>query len=178
MPPADRGYTIDNIHLVGKAINHMRMDLTHDKFLYYVEMIYKNTYQENNIINLNPFIITSIIKKRISRLLISCQVSARNRKEKGRLDCGEYNLDNQVIQELIIKQNNKCYFSGLEMVWNTHNNGDLQGSIDRIDSNKGYLKNNVTIVCNVVNTMKLHKTNDEFLNFIKQIYNHSIQTKV
>jgi len=177
MPPADRGYTIDNIQLVGSHINQMRMDLTHDKFLYYVEMIYKNMYQENNIIQSNSFIITPIVINRISRLLLNCKESARKRKEKGRIECSEYNLDNQYIQELIKKQNNKCYFSGLELNWKTKNNGDLQGSIDRIDSNKGYLKHNIKLVCNIVNQMKLHKTNDTFLNFIKQIYNHSILKK-
>jgi len=59
------------------------------------------------------------------------------------------------------------------MVWNTQNNGDLQGSIDRIDSDRGYVKDNVILVCNIVNQMKLEKPNEEFLTFIKQIYlNH------
>lgn len=168
----NKGYTKDNIQLVGSHINQMRMDLTHDNFIYYIKTIYEN---QNKINDENKNIeITSIIQKRISKLLSCCKVSGRKRQEKGRIECGEYNLDNEYIQKLLIKQNNKCYFSGLEMVWNTHNNGDLQASIDRIDSNKGYLKSNVKLVCNIVNQMKLHKTNEEFLIFVKQIYNHSI----
>lgn len=46
--------------------------------------------------------------------------------------------------------------------------------IDRIDPNSGYEINNCVPCCDVCNFMKRTMTKEEFLNKIKQIYNHSV----
>ena len=42
-------------------------------------------------------------------------------------------------------------------------------SVDRVDSNKGYLKDNVVLCCDSVNTMKMKLDTKEFLNICKEI---------
>jgi len=48
----------------------------------------------------------------------------------------------------------------------------LFNGVDRIDSSKGYLKNNVVSCCIKCNRMKSDFTKENFLNHIKKIYNH------
>ena len=43
-------------------------------------------------------------------------------------------------------------------------------SIDRIDSNRGYTRDNVQIICNLANLMKSNATVDEMINFSSWIY--------
>jgi hypothetical protein len=45
--------------------------------------------------------------------------------------------------------------------------------LDRIDSNKGYTKDNITTCCKYCNWAKNSQTKDEFLNHIKKIYEHN-----
>ena len=45
-------------------------------------------------------------------------------------------------------------------------------SVDRVDSNKGYLKDNVVLCCDSVNTMKMKLDTKEFLNICNKIINH------
>ena len=46
----------------------------------------------------------------------------------------------------------------------------LYSGIDRIDSNLGYLENNVVPCCKFCNFMKLNLTTEDFLNRIAKIY--------
>lgn len=44
-------------------------------------------------------------------------------------------------------------------------------SVDRIDSSKGYTKDNVQLVCDIVNRMKLDLNMSKFVELCKIIYN-------
>lgn len=76
-------------------------------------------------------------------------------------------IDVDYLKYLLIKQNNKCFYSGIEMEMNRA--GSYTASIDRIDSNKGYVVGNIVFVIWAVNTMKNDLSEDEFLNIIKLI---------
>lgn len=74
------------------------------------------------------------------------------------------------IHELYIKQNGLCAISGLKLTHETYANKDkeyiinrLNISIDRIDSNLGYSKNNVQLVAAIVNRMKTDLPDSEFI---------------
>lgn len=82
-----------------------------------------------------------------------------------------YNLDQDYIEELIKKQNNKCYYSGIEF-GNNFNDKLTYPTIDRIDSSKGYEKGNVCICTFMVNTMKNNLTIDQFKDIVTKIYNN------
>ena len=55
--------------------------------------------------------------------------------------------------------------------------GELQqyNGIDRIDSTKGYNKNNCVPCCEMCNKMKLDYSKENFINHIEKIYKHTIQ---
>jgi thiol-disulfide isomerase/thioredoxin len=86
----------------------------------------------------------------------------------------DYELNLIVLNELQKIQNNKCSITGIELVWKPNN--IYQASIDRIDSSKGYLKNNIQLVLHPINRMKLDYTTDKFKTIINEIKNN-IDTK-
>ena len=76
------------------------------------------------------------------------------------------------LWELFLKQDKKCAISGLPIVlvpnWSSYNKGSKKveqtASIDRIDSNKGYSKDNIQWVHKKVNFMKGNLSEDEFIS--------------
>lgn len=78
----------------------------------------------------------------------------------------EYELSNEFLWELFIKQDRKCALTGIDLVFNSryNNHAKQTASLDRIDSKKGYLENNVQWI---------HKD----INFIKQDYPEPIFIK-
>ena len=68
----------------------------------------------------------------------------------------------EFIYNLFHKQAGKCKFTGVDLDWDT-------ASLDRIDSTKGYTKNNVQWVHRTVNKMKLNMQDDEFIKWCKLI---------
>jgi hypothetical protein len=74
-----------------------------------------------------------------------------------------FDLDENFLKELLAKQNNKCALSGIEF------SDVLIPSIDRIDSNLGYLKNNVQFILIDVNRMKSNFELNYFLMLCKKI---------
>lgn len=81
------------------------------------------------------------------------------------------------LEELLIKQNFKCALSGLTIEVGYYQNEDrinVTASLDRIDSNKGYVKGNVQWVHKKVNLMKNHLSESEFINICKMITKNSL----
>lgn len=77
-------------------------------------------------------------------------------------------------------QDGKCPYTGVKL-GNTDikisNSGGLETvSVDRIDSNKGYVKGNVELVSSLVNQMKNDLDREEFLKVISLIYKTSIKS--
>jgi hypothetical protein len=75
----------------------------------------------------------------------------------------EVEITNEFMWDLFIKQNKKCILSGLPIQFGSHHkNIEMTASLDRIDSSKGYTKDNVQWVHKDVNWMK-HKMSEERL---------------
>ena len=106
----------------------------------------------------------------------SCKKCAEKRCNRGRIDCGDFDIDTQFIIDLGEKQNNMCVYSGRVLDWK--NNSTNKASIDRINSDKGYTKDNVQIVCQLVNQAKNDMTHDDFLTFVIELYNKKPQNTV
>lgn len=73
----------------------------------------------------------------------------------------EFSITEDDIWELFYKQDFKCYYTGVELSgipgkWNHF-------SIDRIDSNKGYIKGNLVLCCALVNAMKMDSDINHFI---------------
>lgn len=78
----------------------------------------------------------------------------------------EFSITPEYIQEIFNKQDGKCIYSGLSLKF-PENVRDFTktASLDRIDSKKGYIENNVQWVHKTINKMKQDLTEDEFLKF-------------
>jgi len=78
------------------------------------------------------------------------------------------NIDFDISRDdiLLLKQNqnNKCkYWIGRDLEW-CKNAGKYKASIDRIDSNLGYIKTNIQLVCYQIN---IFKGNLEHCDFVE-----------
>jgi hypothetical protein len=77
------------------------------------------------------------------------------------------NIDYKYIIELYEFQNKKCAITGIEL---THLRNGVKNltniSIDRIDSNVGYIKGNIQLVCTWANLAKTSLSMEDFKNFI------------
>jgi len=108
--------------------------------------------------------------------VIKCRIlSAKHRAKIKKL---EFDIDEEFINKLLIEQDYKCKYSGQPLDTtsigseNTKMNINSM-SIDRIDSKKGYTKDNVALTVSIVNTMKNELTETDFLNYVKILYDYN-----
>lgn len=78
----------------------------------------------------------------------------------------EFELLESDIEQLLKTQNNRCALSGIQFDSEVN-----KPSIDRIDSSKGYLKNNVQLVLFDVNRMKTDFEQTKFLSLCQAVVN-------
>ena len=89
----------------------------------------------------------------------------------------KYNIDLNDLLEQWNSQNGICVYSGVKLVHPNENGNNINtASLDRIDSNLGYVKGNIQFISMSCNYAKNNMTHDEMLEFIELIY-ESIKTK-
>lgn len=71
------------------------------------------------------------------------------------------------VNQLWAKQNGRCYYSGVELTTSISDPNKM--SIDRIDSTKGYIRDNVVLCTVRINLMKRDMSMQEFLTVILRI---------
>lgn len=103
----------------------------------------------------------------------------RNTRSRAKKKGLEFNLSKKFIEDLNIAQNGKCVYSGTKLNWEPGNRRGRQrvcppdrASIDRIDSDKGYTKDNVQLVCDFVNRIKCWYPEKDVYRFCKQVVIH------
>lgn len=79
------------------------------------------------------------------------------------------------IYNKYIEQNKKCALSGLDIYFkpNETSKEENTASVDRIDSSKGYLINNIQIVHKDINKIKQNFTDDYFKKLCESVYKNS-----
>lgn len=103
----------------------------------------------------------------IERLSVERYCGLRDRAKKHGL---ELDFDVEYLRELWIKQEGKCAISGIQMTTTMFaGRTPTNMSVDRIDSDKGYIKGNVQLVCMAVNQMKSDLTLEELIHFCREI---------
>lgn len=113
--------------------------------------------------------VRSDIEKHLAILLNGCKSRIKHSSSIKRRNL-QFDLDYKFLYELYKKQEGKCAISGLPMTYNVgHGRNYHNISIDRIDSTKGYTKDNVQLVCAQVNMMKSDMTMEMFYNFCENI---------
>ena len=80
----------------------------------------------------------------------------------------KYAVTKEFLWALFLKQERKCALSGLPIQF-TINKSEKTASLDRIDSTKGYTKDNVQWIHKDVNLMKNHFDQSHFLGLCKAI---------
>ena len=79
----------------------------------------------------------------------------------------EFDIDLPYLIDLYKKQNGVCSYTGIQMGFRLGSFERL--SLDRIDSNKGYTKDNVVWCCWIANNMKQDMKVEEFHKWINDI---------
>ena len=115
----------------------------------------RNYYQRN----------TEVINKRTRELQSSREgignfllIRAKQSARKKGID---YELDRPWIEELL--REGKCAVSGIDFVFEVKSRSPWKTSIDRINPNRGYIKDNCRLVCFAYNTLKGIGTDQEAL---------------
>ena len=83
----------------------------------------------------------------------------------------EFNLTDEHLQQMWEKQNGKCAYTNIDLIkpnWHTRRKPD-NGSLDRIDSSKGYFANNVQWVAYSINLAKNDFPDDVFRDFLSTL---------
>jgi len=83
----------------------------------------------------------------------------------------EFDITIEYIWELFLKQNRRCAISNRFLKLTNSNNFKMQtASLDRIDSDKGYIVGNLQWVDKEVNKLKMDASEDKLFLLIKEIY--------
>jgi hypothetical protein len=108
------------------------------------------------------------------QLLSSAKKNSKNRKGSA----AEFNITIDDIINLTINQNNKCYYSNIELSYRRHCN--WQASIERLDPTQGYISTNIALICLEFQSISQWTTEKykEFTNLLfqeheKQIINYN-----
>jgi len=94
----------------------------------------------------------------------------------------DFELSPEYLERIWKEQDGRCALSGTELniqksFSKKENRNKHTASLDRIDSNKGYVEGNVQWVLKDVNYMKLDMTQTKFISLCKQIaaYNANLE---
>jgi hypothetical protein len=77
--------------------------------------------------------------------------------------------------DLFLKQNKKCVLSGLPIEFKARRKGHNTASLDRINSNEGYVDGNVQWVHKDINWMKNTFSQQHFVDMCKKVADHAMQ---
>lgn len=97
--------------------------------------------------------------------------NARKRaKERGY----EFDLDKEFILGMRDRQDNKCALTGWSLDWDHTKSGKRKcpfnrASIDRIDSQKGYTRDNVQLLADMVNRVKSAYSQEQFVEMCVKV---------
>jgi len=98
------------------------------------------------------------------------RIKARANKSKSKKL--SFDISIEYAWELFLEQNRQCKFSGIKLNFPTHSKtNDGTASLDRIDSNEGYIKGNIQWVHKRINMMKQSMSDQEFIQWCSIVSN-------
>jgi hypothetical protein len=115
----------------------------------------------------NPYDISIHAKNKINELT-PFKYTFRSVKRRFK----DYNITLQDLKEQWEKQKGICPYSKIELILTTSKtNIDIRyrASLDRIDSSKGYTKDNIQFVSTAINYMKSTMSHEDTIDFLNQI---------
>jgi hypothetical protein len=78
----------------------------------------------------------------------------------------EHTITKEEIEEIYNNQNGLCYWFGVPLTPSSKHKYPLQPSLDRLDSNRGYTKDNVVICCYTANIGRNENDLETWLEFL------------
>ncbi len=87
-----------------------------------------------------------------------------------------FNITIQDLSKKFVEQDGKCIYTGIKLNF-APKRPNMNASVDRIDNNRGYEKDNIQWVHKTVNFMKLDFTHEEFIEMCKKISQYSTNKK-
>lgn len=84
----------------------------------------------------------------------------------------EINISKSFIMDLFNKQGGRCALCGIDLIVSGKELTDITASLDRIDSSRGYLEDNVQWVHKRINIMKGVLLDEEFIKFCHLVSEH------
>ena len=156
---SSKGYIKNNIRWVHKLVNQIKWDLKEKQFLHWLKLIHLP------ILSIVDYSINTTIKDMYQSYYADIKKKALKRNLK-------FIISKEDMLNQFKKQKGKCALTGIRLKMGYK--GKQTASLDRIDSNKDYTKDNIQWVHKVVN-VKL-KRNIEEINLkliAKEVYeNH------
>jgi hypothetical protein len=100
-------------------------------------------------------------------ILWNCKNNAQKRLSKGREEAGMFSIDMKDLKELWISQDGRCHHTGMPL---NYDKNEWRVSVDRLDNNKGYIKENICLTSIELNGRKLwtQEKIDEMLSILEQ----------
>lgn len=166
---SSKGYIEGNVQWVHKTINRMKLDFTTKELLHWCNLVINPQKTDKNYIE-SDVTISKLYKryKLISRRFFNkIHRSAKQRKIP-------FSISIEEIWDIFVNQNGKCAITNISLVLGPqyYNFSKQTASLDRIDSNKGYFKENVQWVHKDINCMKWQLSTKEFISWCTKINNY------
>jgi hypothetical protein len=148
-----KGYTKNNVRLIIYALNIGLNTFGENLYKYLCKKYLYKCGKDKPVINQERFDFdkwekySQTFKGTITKLNSSSKQRALHKNL-------EFNLDKNYIENLIISQDNKCILTNIEFDYKYYNYkiyNPFRPSIDRIDPSKGYTKDNIRLVCCIIN---------------------------
>lgn len=92
-------------------------------------------------------------------LVINTKCRARRRKQS-------FEISHEFVEALWVKQEGKCYYTGISMELSYAKKSPYQVSIDRRDSTIGYTEDNSILCCLSINYAKNSFTEQQLIDFL------------
>lgn len=83
------------------------------------------------------------------------------------------NISIEDIENKLIEQNFKCALTNRDLIYGKKPISEYTMSVDRIDSSKGYTKDNIQILHKEVNFCKQSLSQEEFIKLCKEVTNNN-----
>lgn len=84
------------------------------------------------------------LQNALRTLYLNSKYSAKDRRSKGRIEAGQHNISFEFVNNLWLRQNGRCYYSNIPM---NYNKNEWKVSMERLDTSKGYIEDNVVLCC-------------------------------
>jgi len=98
----------------------------------------------------------------------------KRKRQRAKIKELPFSITIEYAWDLFLKQNRKCAMSGMEINFAATGKDKFTASLDRIDSNEGYVDGNVQWVHKDINWMKNTFSQQHFVDMCKKVADHAM----